>query len=580
MMPVTAILYDESDAVDYLKKKPVVDIIRSLTPNASAQLVNLSGAVPQSTLVLSDCQQAKVIARVKKIEEKLLSSLNDQSQLNVAVKCTLQSIVHVLAGIASITWEIAKNPETCLIRRNGNWTTITSRSELQQYLVTRFDSNIVKLFRITERPAFSKLLQWISLKQLKKEKFNKLLLFTDFSYGSEHIWNTIKEQTDDYHSAVLVKTKSGFAGFIKSLVHLYKNVNSNNRPFGLLAIPSKNNSYNLADGIISTIDDPVVKPILQKYLKDLNQTCCFLASLHENMLECLKVLKPSAIISNQVRWHRSAVLAEIAEILNIENHLLSHGSHTIPDSRIAEVEQIENANGLLFTPFSTINYFQSPQSALFAENNNTNGCHCKPVMWGYKSIGKSRPAEEERIILHAGTYKTLSLPRPWVYETSNEFVEGLKSLIYATASLENVKLVIRIRTGPECSIKSLQKLLPKLDHYHLKTDGTFLDDLSHAQLLVSFSSTTIEEALNAKKPVLLWGGTRRYFHLPAKKSIPTKNDRAAVYAPESENDLGKMIDAILDSHSDSPLTENELSDYVWPASVPGIELLFSNLGIN
>ena len=56
-------------------------------------------------------------------------------------------------------------------------------------------------------------------------------------------------------------------------------------------------------------------------------------------------------------------------------------------------------------------------------------------------------------------------------------------------------------------ISSLKKLLPSSKNSQIKIGGNFKDDLSNADMLVSFSSTTIEEALYARKPVALFGGS-------------------------------------------------------------------------
>ena len=75
------------------------------------------------------------------------------------------------------------------------------------------------------------------------------------------------------------------------------------------------------------------------------------------------------------------------------------------------------------------------------------------------------------------------------------------------------------------------------DNCRFQTGGSFLDDLANADLLVSYCSTTIEEALQARRPVLMWGGTRRYSHLPARETVPSPGSRAAVYRAASEADL-------------------------------------------
>ena len=60
-------------------------------------------------------------------------------------------------------------------------------------------------------------------------------------------------------------------------------------------------------------------------------------------------------------------------------------------------------------------------------------------------------------------------------------------------------MIIRVRETDECSLSALSRLLPTSDTYEINAEGSFLNDLSKADLLVSFSSTTIEEALNLRK---------------------------------------------------------------------------------
>ena len=47
--------------------------------------------------------------------------------------------------------------------------------------------------------------------------------------------------------------------------------------------------------------------------------------------------------------------------------------------------------------------------------------------------------------------------------------------------------------------------------------GEFIDYLHQCDYLISFSSTTIEEALNYLKPVILYGYLDKYNFLPEEK---------------------------------------------------------------
>ena len=165
-----------------------------------------------------------------------------------------------------------------------------------------------------------------------------------------------------------------------------------------------------------------------------------------------------------------------------------------------------------------------------------------------------------------------------MFETSDEFVEGLIPLIRAVGDIPRTRLIIRVRTLPECELSSLQTLLPEGDHYQFKSGGTFLDDLKSADLLVSLSSTTIEEALHAGTPVLLWGGFNKYKHLPGQRTPPTPGNRNLVYTVDAFRDLRVMITSILDVHSRRGTDDDELTrPHVWPKDTPGIDEFITDI---
>ena len=98
----------------------------------------------------------------------------------------------------------------------------------------------------------------------------------------------------------------------------------------------------------------------------------------------------------------------------------------------------------------------------------------------------------------------------------------------------------------------------------------FREDLLASDLLVAFRSTTIEEALHARRAVLLWGASARYRYLPARTAPPRPGDRGAVYAAATEAELAHLLPAILDHHVGRPLTDVEIAPHVWPRGTPGV----------
>jgi hypothetical protein len=100
----------------------------------------------------------------------------------------------------------------------------------------------------------------------------------------------------------------------------------------------------------------------------------------------------------------------------------------------------------------------------------------------------------------------------------------------------------------------------------ISVDEPFLDVLGLTDLLVSFSSTTIEEALQNQVPVLLYGGEGRYQHIAAFDVVPGRKVEArAVYSIRSANGLADGLSSIIDVNGPAPLPEDMFHQYVYKA---------------
>ena len=86
-----------------------------------------------------------------------------------------------------------------------------------------------------------------------------------------------------------------------------------------------------------------------------------------------------------------------------------------------------------------------------------------------------------------------------------------------------------------------------------------------ADLLVSFSSTTIEEALQNAVPVLLYGGQGRYQHVPAVEVLPGQPcPRSPVYAVRQPKHLAQALPKILEATGTAPLPDELFGGYRYP----------------
>jgi hypothetical protein len=103
------------------------------------------------------------------------------------------------------------------------------------------------------------------------------------------------------------------------------------------------------------------------------------------------------------------------------------------------------------------------------------------------------------------------------------------------------------------------------DNIILSVEEPFADILGMSDLLVSFSSTTIEEALQNIIPVLLYGCDGRYQHVPAfeiTRGAPIRG--SAAYHIKDKEDLEYGIKGILTLGISGTKDEALFSPYRYP----------------
>lgn len=271
--------------------------------------------------------------------------------------------------------------------------------------------------------------------------------------------------------------------------------------------------------------------------------------------ETLARLKPRIVISAGNRPD-DAMIAELCKKRGIDTVLISHGSHVKPKNDYERIEWSEHGRSLLGSSFA-VNAMQSPLVEEYFSAFPASGALARtgPLIWGRpidrtrgrstfnKIFGPKRDFDRTRVIVHAGTAKR---SRIYVYETFDEYISALRDLARAVERLEDTVLVIKFRPIMELTTEALKEFVPFSDKVILSIDEKFSDVLAMADLLVSFSSTTIEEALQNKIPVLLYGGDGRYQHTVGFNIENGHNvDKRAVYHVEKPSDLGYALSGIL-----------------------------------
>lgn len=274
--------------------------------------------------------------------------------------------------------------------------------------------------------------------------------------------------------------------------------------------------------------------------------------------EHLDKIKPAMMVSNAAR-NDDMLLAELCQKNKIKNILVSHGSHVYPKNEYEQIEWREHGKQFLSAPVSHI-AMPTPVSEGYLKRFPSNASIIKtgPLIWGTpvnkksskllfkKLVNENFSFEKTNVILHAGTPKPSNSLRLFVYETPDEYIQALCDLAQAVEKISDTILVIKFRPLPEITINTLKSIVPFSDKVVLCIDKSFLNVLGMADLLVSFSSTSIDEALQNRIPVLLYGGGGRYQHIPAYEIKPDQPvEPSAIYYAKENEYLNEAIIKIL-----------------------------------
>jgi hypothetical protein len=263
--------------------------------------------------------------------------------------------------------------------------------------------------------------------------------------------------------------------------------------------------------------DVIFRKIEQGYGPELKRLNRQIVSLKKFLTR----LKPRIVISPMAR-DISYALGEMCTLLDIPSALISHGSHVPPQNTYDRMEWFDHGKGLIHTDYR-YHLLQSPWAVEHVRAMGYQGkYYCvEPLIFPtVDRAGKEElqmkmypQSKGKKIIVHAGTPKPRGANRLYIYETLDEYVQYIRDLIDATRGMTDAFLIVRFRPYPYLSVPQLKALLPAGDHYVVASEGSFADYLKIADLMVSFSSTTIEEALINRIPVLQYDGSDRYVHI-------------------------------------------------------------------
>lgn len=297
---------------------------------------------------------------------------------------------------------------------------------------------------------------------------------------------------------------------------------------------------------------------LQKFI--LNE-CYDLFRSYIGLKRLLKKNKKNNLLLSQHALGFNGLAGEMAILKNFPSLLITHGSHVKQINKYSKLAW-DHTNKILINAKFTYTAIQTKIAYEYFCNEHdkrTKPLITGPLIYGIKNkISTSKNLRQSLfkhnskkfIILHAGTPKDWNFFRPVNYETTDEYISNLIEIIKAIKSNKNIFLAIRIRESKNLTLSTLKTLLPKFNNYGIYDKGNFMDYLHCSDLLMSYSSTTIEEALMNKKPVALFNPKGDYFHLKGtllkkdKKNISINH----IYNIKNRNDLEWSLNWLQKNH--------------------------------
>jgi len=251
---------------------------------------------------------------------------------------------------------------------------------------------------------------------------------------------------------------------------------------------------------------------------------------------------------------KGLALARASKEGKTKSILISHGSLPASQEKIVKKAWKFHTVGLVSGDFD-YNALQTPYAKSYFDSNEISSkpTISGPVLFSIPELKNNKIQKkkdlfginsiEKKIILHASTPKPRNL-RPITFESIEEYISNINLLISACAKIKNIILVIRFRPSPELNFQQFKSQLNESSNCLIRTSGTFSDYLSVSDLLVSYSSTTIEEALNSKIPVLQIDQLGKYIHVPTDNKMDPAFDNPVFYC-NKKNELTELIKNIL-----------------------------------
>jgi len=250
-----------------------------------------------------------------------------------------------------------------------------------------------------------------------------------------------------------------------------------------------------------------------------------------------------------------SVAGELAKKTKRVSLFISHGATPVPVDRYHEIELLNLCKGFMLSEYTHValstpiqeehlHYFKKKIDRIKNVELRTGPLIFADLRGMEKSSQKSKLgfSPNDIVATHATVAKQRQGERFYFVETLDELFSSLSDIISVADKSKNLKLIIRIHPGFYLTNDEIKTLLPPSDRFIIQREGLFSEVLAATDFLISYSSTTIDEALINRIPVLLYDKWNRYNHY---KTDVFENGEYPVFCPVCYvNDANKLENAI------------------------------------
>ena len=314
---------------------------------------------------------------------------------------------------------------------------------------------------------------------------------------------------------------------------------------------------------------------LDKIKHSLKTSLLVLGRESEEFSFVLRKLNVKLLLSPYSR-HTSALFGELCQLSGIPTFMIGHGMIPKPKNEFECIENFHLAESLILSKVYVNVALQTPNEELGFNffSSNQHAIKTGPLILSKTDllrksefIRKIVPELRSgtRIILYPENTRERFTLRFQVFETFDEFLASVIDLVNAIKDMEAVHLVIRLHPGKKISPEEFVSLLPPSNNLTVTSaEMPFYQVLSISDLLINFSSTVIEDALQNRIPVLLYDRRNRCQHYQAQHLTSKKAKKVSgVYYVNDSEDLKDGIEWIVNKHLNNDIPNSLFDNYTY-----------------